>query len=406
MALASPACCRTAAQLRSQLLSRTPTTKTLATSARTLHDRSLTRLYSTTPLRASAPNMFSYHIAASFIAKDHPFHPTTHVYHFDPKVKREINPSRSRAASRAGRPESGHDAFFVSQVNSTGSVAFGVADGVGGWVDSGVDPADFSHGLCNYMAEAAQIHEDDESGRQLTARNLLQTGYDAVCRDTSVRAGGSTACVAVARPDGTVDIANLGDSGFIHLRLNAVHGVSEPQTHAFNTPFQLSLIPPRMAERMSTYGGMQLCDLPRDADVSEHDLRHGDILLFATDGVLDNLFNQDILRVASRVMVGAGAWEMTENKGVRVSDKLFDLCELQSAGGDRTNLVSLQSVLVTQLVAAAKRASINTRLDGPFAKEVQRYYPDENWRGGKVDDICVVAAVVCQDDIKPEKSKL
>jgi protein phosphatase PTC7 len=337
-----------------------------------------------------APTKFTYSVAASFIGKDRPFDPSQHVFHFNPYHRQTLPSSKPSA-----RPDSGHDAFFVSRVNDSGSTAFGLADGVGGWVDSGVDPADFSHGFCGYMAEAARGYKP-RNGERLTARQLMQQGYDAVCRDSSLRAGGSTACVAIADPDGTLDIANLGDSGFLHLRLNAVHTVSEPQTHAFNTPFQLSLVPPALAARMATYGGQQLCDLPRDADVSKHDLRHGDVIILATDGVLDNLFNQDILRVASRVMTSTGAWQTSEKSGMRVADSLKRYTDaVQDENGKP---VTLQSVLATALVGAAKRASVNTRIDGPFAKEVRKYYPQENWRGGKVDDICVVVAVVSEED--------
>lgn len=45
----------------------------------------------------------------------------------------------------------------------------------------------------------------------------------------------------------------------------------------------------------------------------------------------------------------------------------------------------------------AKMASVNTKLNDPFAREAQREYTNENWRGGKVDDICVVVAVVCEE---------
>ncbi|KJZ73045.1 hypothetical protein HIM_07617 [Hirsutella minnesotensis 3608] len=347
---------------------------------------------------------FSYHVAASFIAKDRPYDPSTHVFHFNPYNR--IQPPRSRR--RSSRPDSGHDAFFVSRVNETGAVAFGVADGVGGWTDSGVDPADFSHGFCDYMADAAWSH-DATARDSLTARKLMQKGYDAVCNDNSLHAGGSTACVAVAAPDGTLDVANLGDSGFLHLRLNAVNAYSEPQTHAFNTPFQLSLIPPRLAARMAAFGGTQLSDLPRDSDVSQHHLRHGDLLILATDGVLDNLFNQDILRIASRVMVSSGAWTMTESGGVRVADSVDSLvlparsADIKDKKSERT--ITLQSLLATELVTAAKAASVNTKIDGPFAKDVQKYFPHERWHGGKVDDICVVATVVCQEP-PATKSKL
>jgi protein phosphatase PTC7 len=350
------------------------------------------RTYSTSK-RSPNPRKFSYHIAASFIAKDRPFDPNTHVFHFNPYAQIQ----QPKSTPRSSRPESGHDAFFVSRVSDTGSVAFGVADGVGGWTESGVDPADFSHGLCAYMASAAREAREEEGGRRVTSRQLMQRGYGAVCDDPSVQAGGSTACVAIGRPDGTLDVANLGDSGFLQLRLNAVHSFSEPQTHAFNTPYQLSVVPPSMAAKMAAYGGAQLSDLPRDADVSEHDVRHGDVLVFATDGVLDNLFNQDILRTASRVMVTSGAWETSPTGGVRAGDDLSRFTELQPSPFSPGKQVTLQSLLATQLVGAAKKASVNTRVDGPFAKEVQRYFPQEDWRGGKVDDICVVVAVVSEE---------
>lgn len=350
---------------------------------------------------------FSYHVSASFIAKDRPYDPSTHVFHFSPYNR--IQPPRHRR--RSSRPDSGHDAFFVSRVNDSGAVALGVADGVGGWTDSGVDPADFSHGLCDYMAAVAYEHGPTAAAKTpLTARRLMQKGYEAVCSDGSVHAGGSTACVALAAPDGILEVANLGDSGFLHLRLNAVNAYSEPQTHAFNTPFQLSLVPPRLAARMAAFGGTQLSDLPRDADVTHHHVRHGDVLILATDGVLDNLFNQDILRIASRVMVSRGAWSMTPSGVLDVTESIDTLVSparpASSTPDERPKRTgTLQSLLATELVMAAKAASINTKIDGPFAKEVQKYFPHERWQGGKVDDICVVAAVVCEDSAKP-RSKL
>ncbi|KAI9167532.1 5-azacytidine resistance protein azr1 [Paramyrothecium foliicola] len=360
------------------------------------------RPYSTSS-PATSPK-FSFHIAASFIGKDRPYDPSTHVFHFNPYNR--IQPPRHRRKSL--RPDSGHDAFFVSRINDSNSVALGVADGVGGWVDSGVDPADFSHGFCDYMAAAAYEHSTDREA-PLTARKLMQKGYDAICSDGSLSAGGSTACVAVASPDGQLDVANLGDSGFLQLRLNGVNAHSEPQTHAFNTPFQLSLVPPSVAKRAAAFGGTKLSDTPRDADVTQHQLRHGDVVVFATDGVLDNLFNQEILRIASRVMVTSGAWVMTPSNGVRVAEDLSPLVKSpeseNSDDGKSKKTVTLQSLLATEIVHAAKRASVNTTRDGPFAKEVQKFYPQENWRGGKVDDICVVALVVSEES-EAVKSKL
>ncbi|TGJ82531.1 hypothetical protein E0Z10_g6206 [Xylaria hypoxylon] len=344
---------------------------------------------------AQPTRKFTYHVAASFSAKYKKFDPLTNVFHFNPYNR--IQTEKKRPKSK--RPASGQDAFFISRVGDTNAVAFGVADGVGGWEESGVDPADFAHGFCDYMASAAHEHKSNS----LAPRALMQRGYDDVTKDRSIYAGGSTATVAVASEDGKLEVANLGDSGFVHLRLNAVHTYSEPQTHAFNTPYQLSIVPASMLARAAAFGGAQLCDYPKDADVTQHNLKHGDILVFASDGVWDNLFNQDILRVVSRTMTGIGAWK-TSDGGIRVVDNLGWFTQPEDSA---QRLVTLQSALAIEIAATAKAASINQRLDGPFAKEVQKYYPQENWHGGKIDDICVIVLVVSDNNKSPEvQSKL
>lgn len=368
--------------------------------------------------RSRPGSKFNYSVAASYIAKDKPYDPATHLFHFSPY--HHVGPPK-RGKGKAERPESGQDAFFVSRVGDSGAVALGIADGVGGWMNSGVDPADFSHALCDYMAAAAARVGDPklapDIGAPLTARGLLDHGYKAVCHDPAIEAGGSTALVGLLDQDGTLEVANLGDSGFVHLRLNAVHAASTPQTHAFNTPFQLSVVPPVMLLRAAAFGGGQLMDQPRDAKVTRHDLRHGDVLIFASDGLWDNLFNQDILRIVSHAMVGPGAWATTEG-GVTVAPDLKPFTQPDTepgaesgSGTEATHAPSsrpqrpratLQSMIASRIVGAAKAASVNKKLDGPFAKEVKRYYPHERWYGGKVDDICVVTVVVSSEEAAPE----
>jgi protein phosphatase PTC7 len=345
--------------------------------------------HSSKPSRTTSK--FTYGIAASFIAKDRRYNPETNVFNFNP-----YNHIRARRKDKRTRPDSGQDAFFISRVGESSDVALGVADGVGGWIDSGVDPADFAHGFCDYMAHAAYTYRPSRGGAPLNARSLMQRGYEEICKDESVRAGGSTACVAIAKGDGTLEVANLGDSGFVQLRLNAIHNSSEPQTHAFNTPYQLSIVPKKLMDQAAAFGGTRIGDFPRDANVSQHSLRHGDVLIFASDGVWDNLSSQDILRVVSRLMVGARAWEHTEG-GIRVGNSLshFIMADDGKSGADK--IPSLQSFLAVGITGEAKAASVNTKVNGPFAREVLKYYPNENWRGGKVDDICVVVAIVVEE---------
>lgn len=364
---------------------------------------------SSAPLSASAParrGLFTYSVAASYIGKGRPYDPSKHVFHFDPShSEHNAGPESVQRKSAAERPESGQDAFFVSRVGNSDNIALAVADGVGGWMDSGVDPADFSHGLCEYMAAAS---ESDKDGN-ISARQLMEVGYQAVRRDPGIAAGGSTAIVGLLTPGGELEVANLGDSGFIQLRLNGVHTYSEPQTHAFNTPFQLSVVPEPIMKRMAAFGGTQLSDEPRDAEVSRHELRHGDVLVFASDGVWDNLFNQDILKLVSRAMRVTGAWQTSQkDAGVGVADAkgLRELTHPNEADvlGEGAVDFTLQSLIATQITGAARAASVNTKLNGPFAKEVKRYYPQERWLGGKVDDICVVVVVVSEEPAL--KSKL
>lgn len=338
---------------------------------------------------------FTYHAAASFSGKGKRLDPNSNVFQFNPYNR--VQPQIKRPKSK--RPASGQDAFFIARMGDTNAVAFGVADGVGGWEESGVDPADFSHSFCDYMALAAYESKPDDAKR-LTAKALMQKGYDDVCHDKSIPAGGSTACVAIVSEDGVMDAANLGDSGFVHLRLNGVHHSSEAQTHAFNTPYQLSIIPPSMLARAAAFGGAQLCDYPKDADVTAHELRHGDVLVFASDGLWDNLFDQDVLRIASRVMTSSGAWKATDG-GIRVVDDLSAYVQAQDSA---PKTATLQSAIALDILATAKRASMDQRLDGPFAKEVQKYYPGEDWHGGKVDDICIIVVIVSEDG-KPQAIK-
>ena len=142
---------------------------------------------------------FSYRIGASFSAKGRRFNPKTNQYYYDPT-------NRSQKTYDTGRPKSGQDAFFVSKIGNSTSMAFGVADGVGGWSDSGIDSAHFSHGLCQRMIETAESL-NMSSEPLLGAQKLLQSGYDAVVADETIPGGGSTACVAIGRDDGNLEVA-------------------------------------------------------------------------------------------------------------------------------------------------------------------------------------------------------
>lgn len=115
--------------------------------------------------------------------------------------------------------------------------------------------------------------------------------------------------------------------------------------------------------------------------------------MFATDGVWDNLGSHDLLKIVSRQMQGFQAWDNGE-KGLSVSDKISKLS--QAGGIPKKHGNTLQDLLAVTITGEAKTASLNTKADGPFAREVQKFYPHEDYHGGKVDDICVIVAIVVQ----------
>ena len=145
---------------------------------------------------------FAYRIGASFSAKGRRFNPKEDAYTFDPTTEGEIY---------TGRPNSGQDAFFVSNAGPLSAsgrrrkVAFGVADGVGGWADSGIDSADFSHGISRAMAGLARDKFTSDPAND--PQELLVQGYDEVVKEGKIAGGGSTACVAMGDEDGSLSVA-------------------------------------------------------------------------------------------------------------------------------------------------------------------------------------------------------
>ncbi|GAB1731782.1 hypothetical protein NU195Hw_g1462t1 [Hortaea werneckii] len=360
---------------------------------------------------------FTYRLGAASAGKRTPVRPSKLDRDFWAYASTQEAPSPPYL--RSTKRDSGEDAFFATTVGeSPHHVAFGVADGVGGWQDSGVDPSDFSHGLCGLMAGTAKTFEglqEEDGGRNVRPRELLQVAYDAVIGNPRIVAGGCTASLCVADGEGNVETANLGDSGFLILSPGKVAARSEAQTHAFNTPYQLSKIPPRMQAQHAIFGGSkQLSETPKDADVEHHQVRHGDIVLFATDGVWDNLSAQDVLQIVTKVMEEQGYWFRSHNfagaEALLNASRISQIARSLSPQRKEEMENFLPALLAQAVMREAKVAGLDTRRNGPFAKEVNMWYPQEGWQGGKPDDIAVVVGIAVEDGQgggeKPIKAKL
>ncbi|KAG8628571.1 hypothetical protein KVT40_004444 [Elsinoe batatas] len=338
---------------------------------------------------------FSYHIAASSSGKRTKLRPAEHGVNF--WTQRDVE-ERDPSIFTSIEKFSGQDAFFMAHIaKSRMQVAFSVADGVGGWEDQGVNPAAFAHGLCRYMAEATLRPDTDQDLRPI---HLLSKAYDLVQADKKIPAGGSTATVAMADSSGYMEAANLGDSGFVVLSPGKVSYKSEPQTSNFNTPFQMSKLTPEMQRQQKIFGGaVTIQDTPARSDISHADLSHGDVVVFGTDGLWDNLSAMEVLQIISVQMEKAGHW-IEGSRSVNDSSVRNLIFPAKNPSED------LAGQMAYAVMREAKVASLDTRRDGPFAKEVHRWFPGEDYHGGKVDDIAVVVCVAIQDAGGDIKAKL
>eukprot|EP00268_Persea_americana_P054745 TRINITY_DN6300_c0_g1_i8.p1 TRINITY_DN6300_c0_g1~~TRINITY_DN6300_c0_g1_i8.p1 ORF type:complete len:326 (+),score=85.97 TRINITY_DN6300_c0_g1_i8:173-1150(+) len=167
----------------------------------------------------------------------------------------------------------GEDAFFVSNYNG-GVLA--IADGVSGWAERDVDPALFPKEL---MANASSLVEDIEV--DYDPRILLRKAHAATSS-----MGSATVIVAMLEKNGTLKIANIGDCGLRVLREGQLSFSTSPQEHYFDCPFQLS---------SEMVGQTYL-----DAMVYRVDLKEGDTIVMGSDGLFDNVFDNEIVSIISR----------------------------------------------------------------------------------------------------------
>lgn len=242
----------------------------------------------------------------------------------------------------------GDDSCFVSH-HISGDV-LGVADGVGGWRQYGVDPGTFSDALmraCERVVSAGAF-------RPHLPAQLLARAYSELMDSKEPIVGSSTACVVVlSRETGALHAANIGDSGFLLVRDGRVLLRSEEQQHYFNTPYQLSNAPPGQ-------DGQVLSDRPEAARTSEMPVQDGDVIMLGTDGVFDNVPDAMLVK------------ELSGLHGCADRDQL--------------------SAAANAIALMARRLAFDGSYMSPFAKNALTHGIDAV--GGKPDDITVILATV------------
>ncbi|KAG5222086.1 protein phosphatase [Salix suchowensis] len=228
----------------------------------------------------------------------------------------------------------GEDAHFICADEQ----AVGVADGVGGWADHGVDSGQYSRELMSNSVAAIQ----EEPKGSIDPARVLEKAYSS----TKAK-GSSTACI-IALTDQGLHAINLGDSGFVVVRGGSTIFRSPVQQHGFNFTYQLE----------DGNSGA----LPSSGQVFTIPVAPGDFIVAGTDGLFDNLYNTEITAIVVHAM-RAGL-------------------EPQAAA--------------QKIAALARQRAEDKDRQTPFSTSAQnagfRYY------GGKLDDITVVVSYITSLD--------
>jgi len=242
----------------------------------------------------------------------------------------------------------------------------GVADGVGGWNEMGIDPSLFSN---NLMKNCQRLVKEGNFFNDKPMELLDSAYYEMELAEKPI--GSSTACISILnQSDGKLFTANLGDSGFRVFRKGQIVQRSTEQVHSFNFPLQLAVVP--------TEWQTDSRDMPTDADNYKFIVEHGDIIALATDGIIDNVYDSVMAKEIGSLQLGT----------------------------DTPNTEKLQAC-ADSITHTAKKNQRNSKYLSPFAKEAQAQ--GINFMGGKEDDTTLLLAAVSlipDGEEAPEKDEL
>lgn len=168
----------------------------------------------------------------------------------------------------------GADTYFVCQN------WFGVADGVGPWSFGATDGGKYAQEL---MRNCEKLARNSQGAGLTDIKKVLQ--QIAATTESS----GSARVLIAHFAHQALHVANIGDTGFLIIRNGAIFKKSSPMVHEFNFPYAI----------------VSGIDLLEAVEEYHFELEDGDVIIAATDGLFDNLYEQEVASIVSK-SVGAG----------------------------------------------------------------------------------------------------
>lgn len=355
-----------------------------------------------------------------------------------------------------GTGDAGEDSLMAVR-NSHCDTVIGVADGVGSWSQSGIDPALFSQALmyhaCKTFLERSAASTSGAQDPQIHPRHLLSHAYRQVLEEDGVSAGSSTATIlTLEAATGILRSVNLGDSGFIVLRegagdaaspsnfiptatadvcdldddLGKGKGVpgkralpgtvyrSAPQQYYFNAPYQLCKYTKSMIDGWRKQnGGKEPEPLaesnPAMANEWSVRLRPGDIVVVASDGAWDNVWGKEWVELVKFLRrKHREHYAKTQPTPGTLDEASADDAQSDSAAAADKSTPSPNTPAEKwqeekTLVAAIAYNALQYTLLCQFSEKKRSPFEAEaekngiRFPGGKIDDISIVVALVVED---------
>lgn len=170
---------------------------------------------------------------------------------------------------------------------------------------------------------------------------------------------------------------------------------SKDQQHSFNAPFQLARLPSKVQKKLNIKGFWN--DSPRDANTYKFPVKKGDILVMGTDGLYDNMYTKDIIRIVNKYVT----------KELKELNKVYPKCEAFSSMKDMVECFDAKdaSNIAKRLTMKAYQNSVSSTLTTPFGEKVNQLCKQrvaeggckadiQEWKGGKRDDISIIVALI------------
>lgn len=262
------------------------------------------------------------------------------------------HPSKVRSGikgvNKKGMGHGGEDSYFYAS-NSNGSFAVGVADGVYEWKLSGIDAGIFSRQLVEFCRQAVELGNMDAlSVLQFASKHLKRSGT----------LGSSVVSLGIVDLiQGRLQTATIGDSGFVLLGRTKENGGahtiryrSPQQEHSFGCPYQL--------------GHQEGADSPEDAMLATVPVYPGDVLVFGSDGLFDNVSDERIVDIVDDVLA---------KQMVSSAAQAQEICH--------------------SLASSAFAASTDKNSVTPYSTAASQAF-EMVFSGGKKDDISVVVSLL------------